>query len=157
MTGAASNYVWVNPNGVSNETRVVGMGEGGQVDKEMFLKLMIAQLKNQDPTSPMDQSEMMSSMTQFSQVEQMQNLTKAMETISLTQGISMIGKDVQYERQVRDDQGQLINTLKLTGTVESVEQTGGSLKLVLARPEGADDSVPAVRLSPSEVTKVFAS
>jgi flagellar basal-body rod modification protein FlgD len=157
MTGAASNYVWVNPNGVSNETRVVGMGEGGQVDKEMFLKLMIAQLKNQDPTSPMDQSEMMSSMTQFSQVEQMQNLTKAMETISLTQGISMIGKDVQYERQVRDDQGQLINTLKLTGTVESVEQTGGSLKLVLAKPEGAGDSVPAVRLSPSEVTKVFAS
>jgi flagellar basal-body rod modification protein FlgD len=152
-----SNYVYVNPNGVSTETRVVGMGEAGQVDKEMFLKLMLAQLKNQDPTAPMDQKDMMASMTQFSQVEQMQNMAKAMETLSLTQGVSMIGKEVAYQRMIRDDGGNVIETRTMRGFVESVEQAGGSIKLVLARPEGADPSLPNVTISPSEVTKVFAS
>lgn len=151
-----NNYTWVNPNGVSASTRVVGMNDAGQVDKEMFLKLMIAQLKNQDPTSPMDQSEMMASMTQFSQVEQMQNMAKAMETLSLTQGVAMIGKEVAYQRQIRDDAGTLLETRTLTGRVESVEQTGGSIRLVLAKPEGSPDDLPNVTLSPSDVTKVFA-
>ncbi len=157
MTTTSSTNLYVDPNGVSSATRIVGLNEESQVDKEMFLKLMIAQLKNQDPTSPMDQSEMMSSMTQFSQVEQMQNMAKAMETLSLTQGVSMIGKEVAYQRNVLDDEGKLLEVRTLTGTVESVEQTGGSIKLVLAKPEGSDDSLPAVTLSPSEVTKVFAS
>ncbi|MCB0880321.1 MAG: flagellar hook capping protein [Thermoleophilia bacterium] len=154
-TSAASYFV--DPNGVQQGTRVVGMNEDQDVQKDMFLKLMIAQLRNQDPTAPMDQKDMMASMTQFSQIEQMQNMAKSMETLSLTQGVGMIGKQVSYQREIRDTDGTLLEVKTLTGLVDHVEQTGGSIKLVLQKPEGADDSVPAVTLSPSEVTRVDAS
>ena len=147
---------FVDPNGLPTEQRVVGLNEQQDIEKDMFLKLMIAQLQNQDPTAPMDQKDMMAAMTQFSQVEQMQNMAKAMETLSLTQGVGMIGKQVSYERNIRDDAGNLLEVRTLTGTVESVEQSGGAIKLVLTRPPGGED-LPAVKLSPSEVTKVLAS
>ena len=41
------------------------------LDKEAFLALLVAQLKNQDPSSPMDTSEMMSQTTQLSTMEQL--------------------------------------------------------------------------------------
>ncbi len=155
-TSGTSLGYFVDPNGVQTQTRVVGLNEQQDIEKDMFLKLMIAQLQNQDPTAPMDQKDMMASMTQFSQVEQMQNMAKAMETLSLTQGVGMIGRQVSYERNIRDDSGALIEVRTLTGTVESVEQTGGAIKLVLTKPPGGED-LPAVTLSPSEVTKVWAS
>lgn len=132
--------------------RIVGMGEDATLQKDMFLKLMIAQLKNQDPTSPMDQKDMMASMTQFSQVEQMQNLTAAMETISLTQGVSLIGQEIQYTKI-----DSATNThVTFNGRVEYVKQTGGSVKLVLERPDGVGEDVPQTEISPSEVTRVGA-
>lgn len=142
--------------GTTPQTRIIGMNEQQDIQKDMFLKLMIAQLKNQDPTSPMDQKDMMASMTQFSQVEQMQNMSKAMETLSLAQGVGLIGREVEYSKVERDDQGQVVGELKFTGRVEHVEQGAGGMKLVLQKPEGAGDDLPAVQISPSDVTKVFA-
>lgn len=143
-------------NGTQQPARIVGMNEQSDIQKDMFLKLMLAQLKNQDPTAPMDQKDMMASMTQFSQVEQMQNMTKAMETLSLAQGVDLIGREVTYTKLDRNDEGQVLGTLTFTGRVDYVEQGAGGLKLVLVRPDGAPDDLPAVTISPSEVTKVFA-
>ena len=130
--------------------RIVGMNEDATLQKDMFLKLMIAQLKNQDPTAPMDQKDMMASMTQFSQVEQMQNLTSAMETISLTQGVSLIGQEIEYSKI----DAATNETKTFTGVVEHVKQQGGSVKLVLARPDGVGTDVPQTEISPSSVTRV---
>ncbi|MGA7800103.1 MAG: flagellar hook assembly protein FlgD [Gammaproteobacteria bacterium] len=47
-----------------------------------FLKLMITQLKNQDPTKPMDSNQMISQMAQFSQVTGLQQLQKSFATLS---------------------------------------------------------------------------
>ena len=44
------------------------------IDKDGFLKLFVAQLQNQDPTSAMDSGESMQQMTSFSMVEQMTNM-----------------------------------------------------------------------------------
>ncbi len=137
--------------------RIVGLNEDASLQKDMFLKLMIAQLKNQDPTAPMDQKDMMASMTQFSQVEQMQNMTKAMETISLTQGVGLIGREISYSMQEKNDQGQVTGEKTFTGTVDYVKQSGGSIKLVLVKPAGLPDDVPATEISPASVTKVGAA
>lgn len=95
--------------------------------KDMFLKLLVAQLKNQDPTSPMDQKEMMGQMAQFTSVEQLTNMSKALETMSFnatfSQSVSLIGKTVDYV----DAEGAYVTG----GSVTGVSAAGGQVKLVL--------------------------
>lgn len=67
--------------------------------KDLFLQLLVAQLKNQDPTSPMDQKEMMGQMAQMTSVEQMANMAKSMERL---EAVSTIGKTVDYNRRSQD-------------------------------------------------------
>lgn len=71
---------------------------------EMFLQLLTTQLKNQDPTSPMDPSEFTQQLVQFSQVEQQININKNLETMmamlksqQASSNLSYIGKVVDFE------------------------------------------------------------
>jgi flagellar basal-body rod modification protein FlgD len=61
-----------------------------------FLQLLIAQLKNQDPTQPVDASQQMAQLASFSQVEQTIQTNAKLDTLlansSLTQASSYIGK-----------------------------------------------------------------
>lgn len=65
---------------------------------DSFLKLLIAQMKNQDPTDPVDASEQMSQLASFSQVEQSiktnQHFEKLLQETQLSQATSIIGKTV---------------------------------------------------------------
>jgi flagellar basal-body rod modification protein FlgD len=55
--------------------------EDSQVlDKDAFLKLMLVQLQYQDPLDPMDNTEYIAQMAQFSSVEQLSNIASSMET-----------------------------------------------------------------------------
>jgi flagellar basal-body rod modification protein FlgD len=61
-----------------------------------FLQLLIAQMKNQDPTDPMDASEQVSQLATFSQVEQSIQTNKNLESLisssALSQAGSIIGR-----------------------------------------------------------------
>jgi flagellar basal-body rod modification protein FlgD len=59
--------------------------ERATVEKEGFLKLLIAQLSNQDPMAPQDSEKYVQQFTQFSMLEQMMNLNKGVEGLSLGQ------------------------------------------------------------------------
>ena len=63
VTTAASNP-WANAAATTKDADKAGL------NYDSFLKLLIAQMKNQDPTDPMDASEQMSQLASFSQVEQ---------------------------------------------------------------------------------------
>src|SRR4051812_16616830 len=69
-------------------------------DKDTFLKLMVEQLKHQDPMNPADSSEQMAQMAQFSSVEQLTNLAKAQElatrSASRNEAVGLIGHNVTY-------------------------------------------------------------
>jgi flagellar basal-body rod modification protein FlgD len=74
---------------------------GGTVDKEAFLKLLVAQLKQQDPLSPMEGTEFVAQLAQFSMVEQAMAQSAQLELISLqltgiasNEAVSLIGKEV---------------------------------------------------------------
>lgn len=78
-----------------------------------FLQLLVAQMKNQDPTDPMDASEQMSQLASFSQVEQTIQTNSKLDTLltssSLTQASGYVGKYMESADG------------KTKGTVESVK------------------------------------
>lgn len=65
---------------------------------DSFLRLLVAQLKNQDPTEPMDSTEQMAQLATFSQVEQTIQTNKRLEMLlqssNLSQAGSMIGRTI---------------------------------------------------------------
>lgn len=77
-----------------------------QLGKDDFLKIMITQMKNQDPTNPFKAEEMATQMAQFASVEQLQNLNtnvskmanggQPMERLAMT---NLIGKTVTVDRE----------------------------------------------------------
>jgi len=70
-----------------------------ELGKDDFLKLLITQLSNQDPTSPMENTEFIAQMAQFSSLEQMTNMstgfTKLASMLSGSEAVSTIGKTVE--------------------------------------------------------------
>jgi len=75
----------------------------GALDKDAFMRLLVAQLANQDPMSPSDPSEFVAQLSQFSSLEQLVNLKDGMDLLAVTatagtsaQMVSFIGKSVQF-------------------------------------------------------------
>src|SRR5919197_4700569 len=74
---------------------------GKNLGKQYFLKLLMAQLQNQDPLKPMDDSQMIAQMAQFSALESTQNLTNVIQQSSNMQTViqagALIGKYIQAQ------------------------------------------------------------
>jgi flagellar basal-body rod modification protein FlgD len=104
------------------------------LDKDAFLKLLIAQMKYQDPLNPMDDKEFLGQMAQFTALEQMQNLNA---TFSKSQAYSMIGKTV-YAYYPDPVTGQYN---EITGLVSAVTIKNGEAFLYV---EGEDIPASAV-------------
>ncbi|MEX2582676.1 MAG: flagellar hook capping FlgD N-terminal domain-containing protein [Gemmatimonadota bacterium] len=77
----------------------------GQLGKEEFLKMLVAQLKNQDPMNPMNGDDMAAQLAQFSSLEQLTNINKTLEaqaglqegviaSINDTTAMNVMGKTV---------------------------------------------------------------
>ncbi len=97
--GAVLNKV-ADPNYVDPSKKVRGTGNK-EMDKDAFFKLMMAQLKNQDPTNPLKNHEMAAQLAQFSTLEQMSNMNVTLKEmkagnkpIEEFQALNMIGKKV---------------------------------------------------------------
>lgn len=74
------------------------------LDKDGFLKILMTQIQNQDPTEPMDSQAMIEQMTSLTSLEQMMNMSGSIEKLVQSQLISpviqyshMIGKEVTYQ------------------------------------------------------------
>jgi flagellar basal-body rod modification protein FlgD len=101
--------------------------------KDDFLKLLVGQLKNQDPQNPTGSDDFMGQMAQFSMVEQLTNLTSAMND---SRTIGLLGHEVTY---IGPDKKPV------SGTVESVNTSGTSAKITVGGIAGVD---------PTKVTEV---
>lgn len=93
--------------------------------QDQFLTLLVAQLQNQDPTNPMDNSQLTSQMAQISTVSGIEKLNSTVESVTsqlasmqMLQGVSMIGRTVLSEGNQlglaasEDEEGNI----KLSGT-----------------------------------------
>lgn len=105
--------------------------------KDAFLTLLVTQLKNQDPMNPMDNTQFVAQMAQFSSLEQMQNMNTNLQSFTNGQSIygaaSMVGKTV---KAVDLDTGDPIS-----GKVDRVLIQSGKLILGIGDKEIPIDSV----------------
>ena len=70
--------------------------------KDDFLKLLVTQLKYQDPLSPMDNGEFVAQLAQFSSLEQMQNLNDNFEQMMSAQKLVQMSQLIGMEAKVVD-------------------------------------------------------
>lgn len=111
------------------------------VSKDDFLKILVTQLKYQNPLDPQKPEEFLSQLSQMTQVEQLQNITSSLENIknsmtqtNISQWISAVGKKMCVEDTVMSkgdelylkpsgdfDKITLTKTNLITGSVETVK------------------------------------
>lgn len=120
----------------SQATGTAGPATGQRILKETlgkddFLKLFVAQLRNQDPLSPTDNTEFIAQMTQFSSLEQLYNLSAGVDALFyellVDRAVNLVGKNVQY---LDNDTGDLV-----TGTVSAFKLIKGEPVLVVGTAE----------------------
>jgi len=88
------------------------LGQSKTLSQADFLSLLIQQMRNQDPTQPMDSSQMVSQLAQINQVSATQNLQTSFDALSqsmqgnqLLQASSMVGHNVTVPSAVGRLQG----------------------------------------------------
>lgn len=99
-----------------------------ELDKDMFMQLLVTQLQYQDPLNPMDNQEMLAQLAQFTSLEQMKNVADISQKQYAQQ---MIGNFAEY--QYKDpDTG---NTQYLIGKVDYVKNKGGETLIGIGEHE----------------------
>jgi flagellar basal-body rod modification protein FlgD len=85
-----------------SQTMSSGLTDAQGIGKDSFLQLLITQMRNQDPLSPMDNQEFLAQLAQFSSLEQMQNLNdKVDQAMQLSQSLNNSSAAALIGRQVR--------------------------------------------------------
>lgn len=96
-----------------------------ELGKDDFLKLLITQLRYQDPMKPGDDKEFIAQMAQFTSLEQMQNMS---QSFSGLQGAGMLGKTISAD--VPDPENPLASKL-VYGVVQGTIVENGKTKLLV--------------------------
>ncbi len=135
------NQTAMSQTNTTSKTNTTSRTKSSTNDSNMFLNLMLQQLKNQDPTQPTDNTEWLSQLAQYSSLEQMtqmnSGLTNCMNYISamykdmsmnaeITQTLSMIGKEVTISVPDEKDSSK---TTEIKGTVTEANFKDGTGKV----------------------------
>lgn len=122
-----------------NESKQPKTSTNDVTDSNMFLKLMLKQMEQQDPTEPTDNSQWLAQMAQYSSLEAMNNLNASFGDVSkqitalneavaqnsvISQTLSLVGKDVTLSIPVIGEDGS-INYQDVTGNVKEVSFENG--------------------------------
>lgn len=122
-----------------------------ELGKDDFLKLLITQLQNQDPTNPMNDTDFIAQMANFSSLEQMTNINssinKLVEQDKQSQMISyhqFIGQDVSWHKVTELEDGTA-DILEGSGTVTGIQFKDDQVIILL------DDGT---ELEPANISRV---
>lgn len=117
-----TSNVW--PNYSTSNVQKAARTPTDTLGKDQFLSILVAQLRNQDPMSPMNDTEFIGQMAQFTSVEQLMNMSNELALMRQNIGTasSLIGKTVSWNEY--DEAG---NILTKHGIVESIVSFEGKL------------------------------
>ncbi len=91
---------------------------GGELGKDAFLQLLVAQMQNQDPLEPQSNEDFIAQLATYSQVEELQNIGSSMSSM---QAMSMVGKYVELTSELSNGSKESVS-----GIVESVSISNGT-------------------------------
>jgi flagellar basal-body rod modification protein FlgD len=108
---------------IMNKTPVSKKTGGNTLGKDDFLKILITQLKYQDPSQPLQDKEFIAQMAQFTSVEQLSNMASEMKLLRQSLGTTsdLIGKTVSWLG--KDSAGK---SIEKTGKVDSITFKDGN-------------------------------
>jgi flagellar basal-body rod modification protein FlgD len=113
----------VNPNPSPLANQSTSDSSAASVDYNAFLRLLIAQMKNQDPTKPMDSSQFVAQLASFSNVEQGIKMNQKLDSLMTSMALSQV--DGVVGRTIISADGTI------TGTVAALRViSGGSVALL---------------------------
>ena len=116
------------PSGVQTGSTTPASERKKTLDSEVFLKLLVTQLTNQDPSSPMNTNEMISQTTQLASMEQLTALTAtSTESFALSMrqtAAALIGHEAQYVDEKGVTQTGIVTSVSYAGAVPLVSDTG---------------------------------
>ncbi len=88
-----STYVREEVSGSGND-----IFSAGQADTGTFLRLLVAQVRNQDPLSPQDPTQFVSQLAQFSALDQLLHINKQLEVIAANSDSGSNGAEASSEQ-----------------------------------------------------------
>jgi len=115
-----SSYTQVNKQSGKIDSDEVSTVAGGELNKEAFLQLLVAQMQYQDPLEPTDNTEYISQLANFSSLEQMQNMNDSLQNMSMASDLQRAANMVGQYATIQES-GQNI----VTGKVDAVEYKNG--------------------------------
>ncbi|TFD58585.1 flagellar hook capping protein [Cryobacterium sp. Hh7] len=114
------------------------------MDSEVFMSLLVTQLQNQDPSSPMDTNEMLAQTTQLAMMEKITEMTATnQENFSLQMRIAaaaLIGQQVAYTAS---------DGTEMTGTATAVSYAGPVPQVTVGDKTVALDTISGVTSVPA--------
>jgi flagellar basal-body rod modification protein FlgD len=120
---------------------VSGLGSNANDIRTNYMKLLVTQLQNQDPTAPMDNNQMSSQLAQLSSLEQLENMNTTFKQVLASQqrqqATELIGKQVDF---LPDGAVGVV-----TGRVGAVTLNDEGARLVVGNYDIGVDQVQAVR------------
>lgn len=95
-------------------------------DQDTFLKLLVAQLKYQDPTNPTDSTQFLAQTAQFTQVEKLGQIAQMLSAQQLIGASALVGRTVTYHDANGVSQTGVVTKTKLNGDSEPTLVVGNT-------------------------------
>lgn len=95
-------------------------------DKDTFLKLLVAQLKYQDPSNPADSTQFLAQTAQFTQVEKLGDIADMLKSQRMLGVSALVGHTVTYMDEAGAHQTGVIGSAKLNGDSEPMLRIGNT-------------------------------
>ena len=110
----------------TNRTTANAGSSRSVADQDTFLKLLVAQLKYQDPTNPADSTQFLAQTAQFTQVEKLGQIADMMQAQQLIGASGLVGRTVTYQDANGATQTGVVSTVKLNGDSEPILAVGNT-------------------------------